>query len=164
MLGCERHLCRPGAVLIKGASSPLHQPRLPVAVSTLCLTSFGLQRFSSAVKQVPQYSYKEAWPTSPDHGGLFESVQSSFMGSTHTCSSNQSLLSQKTHCQIADSFHLQQLSLPDQCWTLAPFSHQHDSACCKLRSTPSQAATLKGSYEHHVAFGKNDQTSYHKLR
>jgi len=35
MVECERHLCRPGAVLIKGARSPLHQPRLPVAVSKL---------------------------------------------------------------------------------------------------------------------------------
>jgi len=62
LLRCERHLCRPGAVLVKGASSPLHQARLPVAVSTLTTVSvlhhLAILRFSSAVKQVPQNSYR----------------------------------------------------------------------------------------------------------
>ena len=86
LLGCERHLCRAGAVLIKGASSPLHQPRLPIAVSTLTslsvLQHLALLIFSSAVKQVPQYSYREAWPASRDHG-LYIVILSGFNTHVH---------------------------------------------------------------------------------
>jgi hypothetical protein len=146
MLECERHLCRPGAVLIKGASSALHQPtaccsvQADTAVSDL--NHLAILRFSTAVKQVAQYSYREAWPANPDHGG-FESVPCHPFCVQHT-DIHPTKVCFLTDCQVAGSFHLQQLSLPDQCWTVTLFSHQHNLACCKPRTPPSQAAALKG--------------------